>query len=183
MELPILDNGKAKIDRSYEGLRILIPSRKNWPALIFATLWLVGWTLGLTTFAATQNNIRTTFPGFMTFWLIGWSLAGLFITAILLWGYFGKEAFIEERGVVFFTKTVFGLGLKKQLEATAVKNFRTVTIEDSGFGRGGNKWALWGLGPAKIKFDYGMKTYSFGLGVDDAEATYIAGLLKDYFKN
>jgi hypothetical protein len=39
---------------------------------------------------------------------------------------------------------------------------------------GGSRWAFWGLGPGKIKFDYGFKTYSFGLAVDDAEANYLS---------
>ena len=46
---------------------------------------------------------------------------------------------------------------------------------------GGNRWSFWGLGPGKIKFDYGFKTYSFGLGVDDAEANYIIEILKEHF--
>ena len=42
---------------------------------------------------------------------------------------------------------------------------------------GGSRWAFWGLGPGKIKFDYGMKTYSFGLAVDDAEANHLVEYL------
>jgi hypothetical protein len=80
-----------------------------------------------------------------------------------------------------FEKSVFGLGQKRKLQAAEIKNIRTEVQNGSWFG--GNRWAFWGLGPGKIKFDYGFKTYSFGLALDDAEANYICGLLKEHIKD
>ena len=178
----MLENGVAKIEKSMTRLTILIPSKKNWFFLIFATAWMGGWCMGFTMafktlFAGTGNSGADTF---LAFWLIAWTVGGLTVITLLLWGYFGKETFILESGKVLFQKTIFGIGQKKALLPEEINNIRTETGNNRGFG--GNRITTWGLGPGKIKFDYGFKTYSFGLGVDDAEALHIVQLLKEYFK-
>ncbi|MES2780825.1 MAG: hypothetical protein V4651_13110 [Bacteroidota bacterium] len=179
----MINNGKATIDKSFNGLNIMIPSKKNWFALLFGTVWMGGWAFGfLSASGILMKSDMGQFGvnGFMTFWLLGWTAAGLFIVFFLLWGYFGRENFLMEGNEVLFEKTVFGIGKKNRFELSSVKNFRVELGADAAFG--GNRWAFWGLGPGKIKFDYGFKTYSFGLGVDDAEANHIVGLLKEQFK-
>lgn len=179
----MINNGKAKIEKPFSGLNIIIPSKKNWFALLFGTAWLGGWYLGFVNASSMLFSSRTgdfEVEGFLTFWLTVWTLGGLSIITLLLWGYFGQEKFITDKSKILFEKTVFGIGMKNRLEISAIKNFRTEFGNDSWFG--GNRLAFWGLGPGKIKFDYGLKTYSFGLGVDDAEAKYIVGLLKEQFK-
>jgi hypothetical protein len=176
------NNGKAKIEKTFGGIDISIPSKKNWFALLFGTAWMGGWFFGFLSasgylFSGTGHLGA---DGFLTFWLIGWTVGGLAISFMLLWGYFGQEKFMTDRNEILFEKTVFGIGKKYRLDISAIKNFRTELGSDNWFG--GNRWAFWGLGPGKIKFDYGLKTYSFGLGVDDAEANYIVGLLKEQFK-
>ena len=81
---------------------------------------------------------------------------------------------------IIFEKTVFGIGKKNKLDRGMIKNFRSESVKNSWLGDG--RLAALGLGPGKIKFDYGLKTYSFGLGVYDAEANYIVELLKEQFK-
>ena len=179
-----MNNGKAKIDTGLNGLSIIIPSKKNWFALLFGTAWMGGWFFGFTSASGILlgdgiDNIGAN--GFIAFWLLAWTVGGLAITFILLWGYFGKESLIEDRNQVLFEKTVFGVGKKNRLDKKEIRNFRTEAGNDSWFG--GNRWAFWGLGPGKIKFDYGLKTYSFGLGVDDAEANYIVDMLNEKFEN
>lgn len=170
-----MNNGKAKIDNLNNNYKITIPSKKNWFGLIFGTAWIGGWYYGFKTAISSFNfdtgNSIFEFDGFMTFWLIGWTIGGITILAMLLWGYFGKEMIEFNRDDVHFEKTIFGIGIKKKLNKKEVKNFRFEKINDSAFN--GNRWAFWGLGPGKIKFDYGFKTYSFGLGTDDAETNYL----------
>lgn len=179
----MINNGKAKIEKTFEGLNIIIPSKKNWFALLFGTAWMGGWFIGFLSasgviFSSGTGDSGT--GGFIVFWLIGWTIGGIAIASMLLWGYFGQEKFITSRNEILFEKSVFGIGKKVKLEVSELKNFRTEIGNDNVFGS--NRWAIWGLGPGKIKFDYGLKTYSFGLGVDDAEANYIVGLLKEQFK-
>ncbi|WP_018342699.1 hypothetical protein [Cytophaga aurantiaca] len=179
----MIDNGTAKIEKTIDGIRISIPSKKNWFALIFGTAWLGGWYAGFTSAYPTvmYGFEQGEMNGFMTFWLIGWTIGGVGIISVLSWGYFGKEKFNLRKGEVLFEESIFGIGRKRRLQATAVKNIRTELNNDSWFGS--NRWAFWGLGPGKIKFDYGLKTFSFALGVDDAEANHIVALLKEQFQN
>jgi hypothetical protein len=180
----MINNGKAKIENSIGSLKISIPSKKNWFALIFGTVWLGGWYFGFKSASSIllsggEENIGAN--GFMLFWLIGWTVGGVAIISILLWGYFGQEEFYSDGQEIYFNKTIFGLGIKKRLEAIEIKKIRTEVTNANWFG--GNRWAFWGLGPGKVKFDYGLKTFSFGLAVDDAEADHIVELMKDHFKS
>jgi hypothetical protein len=179
----MFENGKAKIDKSFNGLSIIIPTKKNWFTLLFMTTWMVGWFFGYITAAGILFSGEAGKSGddsFLYKWLFFWTVAGLVVTTILLWGYFGQEKFIMGQGEVLFEKTVFGIGQKKRLQLSEIKNFRAEFGSNNWLGR--KRSVFSGFGPGKIKFDYGYKTYSFGLAVDDAEATYIVGLLKEYFK-
>ncbi|WP_281616478.1 hypothetical protein [Flammeovirga sp. SubArs3] len=167
-----MNNGKAKIENTMGNYKVSIPSKKNWFALIFGTAWMGGWYFGFTSAISSFGfNTEGGFNGFMTFWLIGWTIGGITVVSMLLWGYFGEEKLEFDRQELNFNKTIFGIGIKKKLIKNEIKNFRFEKINESMFG--GNRWTFWGLGPGKIKFDYGFKTYSFGLAVDDAEANYL----------
>jgi len=179
----MINNGKAKIEKTFNELNIIIPSKKNWFVLLFGTVWIGGLFIGLVSVLAFSFFSEIGGFGvdaFMIIWFMGWVVGVLVITPILLWGYFGQERFTTNRNEILFEKTVFGIGQKNRLNISEVKNFRTEL--GNAYWLGGNNWAFWGLGAGEIKFDYGLKTYSFGLGVDDAEANYIVGLLKEQFK-
>lgn len=174
-----INNGRAKIQNSINGTQISIPSKKNWFVLLFGTAWLGGWYFGLTMALGTFSFGETGFvgvDGFMLFWIIGWSIGGAFVIGLLLWGYFGQEQFLIGSNQVELSKKVFGIGTNKVLKKSAVKNIRFNEVQIDYFS-GKNRFAIWGIGEGKIKFDYGMKTYSFGLGLDDAEANYLIELL------
>lgn len=174
------NNGKAKIHTSFEGTKITIPSPTNWFILLFGTAWLGGWVMGLT---AVSDMLFSDFSRpnemdwFLVFWLTGWTLGGLFVIGMLLWGYFGKETFTIKRNRVYFNKTIFGVGIKKVLNIQEIKNIRFSEVKLDWMDRK-SAWQYWGIGTGKIKFDYGMKTYSMGLALDDAEANYLIEFLK-----
>ncbi|MBP6236385.1 MAG: hypothetical protein KA270_02255 [Saprospiraceae bacterium] len=115
----MINNGKAKIDKTNGRLNIVIPSKKNWFALIFGMVWLVGWFFG---FLSASDILFSSGPGnsgadgFMTIWLMGWTIAGLAISVLLIWGFFGEEKFIMDRNEILFEKTVFGIGKKSRLD-------------------------------------------------------------------
>ncbi len=171
-----MNNGKAKIEKNFDGLNIVIPSKKNWFGLMFGFVWIIIWFTFFSKPAEFENFGRN---NFVTIWSLMWILGLLSMIFLILWGLFGEESFIMNRNDVLFEKTIFGIGIKKRFEISEIKNFRLEAINESMFG--GNRWSYWGLGPGKIKFDYGFKTYSFGLGVDDAEANYIIEILKEHF--
>lgn len=180
----MINNGKASIENATGTLRISIPSKKNWFVLLFGTAWLGGWYFGFSSafsmFSLSDLGKQGIVNGFMLFWLTGWTVSGLFVIFALLWGYFGQEQFTSDGSDVYLNKTIFGLGIKKRMEAPEIKNIRREAVNADW--SGGNRWALWGLGPGKITFDYGLRTLSFGLGVDDAEAGHIVELMKRHFK-
>lgn len=165
-------NGRAKISSYNNSYKIEVPSKKNWFALIFGTLWLGGWLFGLIMVSTSMLKIDGTgFQAFTLLWLTMWLLGGIAIISLLLWGYFGLETLEFTKTELLFSKTVFGIGLKKKLQIEEVKKFRYSEVNESIFG--GNRWAFWGLGPGKLKFNYGLKTYSLGLGLDEAEVEYL----------
>ena len=170
-----LNNGRAAIEHALGGLKVTIPSKKNWFVLIFATLWLGGWVFGFVNATWMLDGAGGGVIGFMAFWLLAWTAGGAMVLFLLFWGYFGKEIIEISSGNLHFEKSVFGIGIKKELMLSEVKNFRTEKISSGLYG--GNRWAFWGLGPGRVKFDYGLKTYSFGLAVDEAEAEYLAEIL------
>src|SRR5690349_1738962 len=166
----MVENGKAKIINSSGTFTISVPSKKNWFALLLGTAWLGGWYFAFKMASSTLVTQQPHDPGangFLICWLIVWTVGGLAVISILLWGYFGREQFVSDRGEVYLKKTILGLGIKKRMDPNEIKNIRTEVA--NAYWLGSNRWAFWGLGPGKIKFDYGLKTYSFGLGVDDAE--------------
>ncbi|MEO1450753.1 MAG: hypothetical protein AAFV07_14585 [Bacteroidota bacterium] len=159
-------------------MNISIPSKKNWFALLFGTVWMAGWTFGF--MSAGQMILGDITNGgpenyFLIFWITAWTLGGLAVSTLLLWGILGRERLILSPREVYLSKTILGIGIKKRLQASQVSNFRLNTIPSSWMS--GNRWAFWGVGPGRVKFDYGMKTYSLGLACDEAEAAYLVNLL------
>lgn len=175
------NNGRATVQQTLQHLHISIPSKKNWLALLFGTVWLGGWLFALLntlSIFSDSGDDETKIEAFIIIWIILWVLGGLFVIGMLLWGYFGKETLQVKRNEVFFQRSIFGLGPKKIFQASEVKNIRFHPVEVNFFNRQ-NAWAVWGLGSGKLQFDYGMRTYSLGLGLDDAEVHYLIGVLEE----
>ena len=173
--------GKAKIDDLNGRLTISIPSKKDRVLLIFGTVWLVGWFFGVINSISTfgyGSSGNFSIDNLMNSWFIAWTSFGLGLMLCILWGYFGKEILRIESNTMDFEKSIFGVGLKKNLVQDEIKNIRFEKINENSTSSG-NRWAFWGLGPGKIKFDYGLKKYSLGLSLNDEEAIFLTNLLKE----
>ncbi len=178
------DNGRAKIIRDFNGLTIDIPSKKVWWWLIFALIWLVGWYFGMqSAIHEIQSNKAVDLGAkfFLMAWLVIWIAGGLFIIFLILWGFFGREKFIEEGNRILLQKSILGIGKKYVLDKKAIKHFRRARLDHGRFGVALSSDL--GLGGGKIKFDYGLRTFSFGKALDDAEADFIIDLLQKKFNN
>ncbi|MEL6257250.1 MAG: hypothetical protein AAFR87_34970 [Bacteroidota bacterium] len=176
-----LKNGTARIRDSFNGLHISIPSKKVWFVIIAASLWLMGWVWGLWTaleISNWQGGIAKV-DSFILIWLLFWIIGGGGVFISVLWGLFGKEElFLAKSGrEAYFKKSILGLGIKRRLDKSQICNFRFNEVPFTREFTARRGLSVWGLGPGKIKFDYGMKTYSLGLGLDDAEANYLVFLL------
>jgi hypothetical protein len=186
----LTNNGKAKIEKTSDGLMITVPSKKNELILLVGIVWMalfLGFLMILF-----SNPIKSDLDTnvFLIMGIAGIG-SGLTIAFALLWGYFGQEKFIMDGNEVFFEKTVFNIGIKNRLDISGINNFRTefvnYTFDFKADIANSNLYidkclAFCGFGTGKIKFDYGLETYSFGFGVDDAEADDIVELLKEQFK-
>jgi hypothetical protein len=180
----MLKNGRASIEEYSSSLKLSIPSRKNWVSLVFATLWLIGWIYALSCKPLdfnSEGSEKLSSDNFYLLWMIGWTGGGLYVAFLLLWGFFGREIIVVENGVMSIKRSLFGIGMKRSLNSLQIRNIHFEKVETGLIGAR-NK-TLWGPGPGKIVLDYGFRTFSFGLGIDDAEANYIAELLKRKITN
>jgi len=177
--------GRAKVNFDGISLSIKIPSKKNWFMILFIAVWMGGWIMGETSAInelSSSDNLGIN--SFMLFWLVGWTIGGLFAIIILLWSLFGQETISIEKGVFSLTKGFLDLGLIKKSYDLNIINKLELNPEPSGmnsfFGSKKNIGDFWGLTGGRLRFDYGMKTIKFGLGIDEAEARYLINEMKKH---
>ncbi len=155
-------------------LQIVIPTKKNWFIILFFAAWLVGWAVGeFTVPTAFFNKGNDTAPLIFTAaWLVAWTVGGMFIIYTWLWQAFGKEIITVDGSYISIKKNVFGLGKLNQYQIGHIKNLRIAPM-------GYNPWdfrsrmQFSGLTGGVLAFDYGARTFWFGIGVDEVEANEI----------
>jgi hypothetical protein len=102
------------------------------------------------------------------------SLGGLVIS----WNLAGREVVRVTPGELVLRKEVFGLGSPREFDRSQVADLRVAPLVY-------NPWdwnaglAVWGLG-GTLAFDYGAKTYRFGIGLDEAEAKMILAAIQQH---
>lgn len=176
MEIPYA--GRAIINDTFDGLEIIIPSKKNWFLIVFLGFWLVGWTLGETAaLAAITGFLGELGPqrSFVLLWLIFWTIAGFFTLSAFLWNLLGKEIITAIQGQLTIAKKGALFYRTKMYNLNEAQNFRIQQDNYSGKYQRRRKNGFWFGGI--IAFDYGMKTVRFGLGIDEAEAKFILSKL------
>lgn len=188
---------QAKVFNTTAGLKIEIPSKKNWFIIVFLTAWLGGWLLGeLFALSSVFGNIYSSifsvidqYNGedkgfiaiesfFILFWLIGWSIGGFFAIRVWLWMIVGKEILtfemnelkVENKGTFFITPKTYDLSKVKDFQLNPVSNNNF-----SGYNLG-NIWSFRNDGV--LKFDYGFKTIRIASGIDEAEGKYLLDIIK-----
>lgn len=172
--------GQATITQAGNSLQVLIPTRKNWFAIIFLTAWMGGWVMG-EVFAITTLFFGSTpllANAFLLFWLTGWTVAGLFCVTILLWTIAGQEIIKVENGILEVGRQVFSLKRSKQYLLREVRHLGLGTsLEDGLIGMGYQK-NFFGLKGGILQFDYGLKTIKFANSIDEAEARSLISIFK-----
>jgi hypothetical protein len=171
-------------------LQITVPSRKLWFQMIFISIWLLFWLVGLLgvggTMAAelmstsSQNGF---FPPilFMLAWLTFWTIGGSFALVWLLWQLFGEEIIEATCNTLTIKRRIFGLGQTKTFNSYHIKELHVTPIIHSHAHWGRHKqWHTLFEGP--LTFDYGAQTFHYANGASEAEARQIIALLKPYLK-
>lgn len=166
------------------GLRITIPSKKNWFILPFMTFWLCCWAVGwvVVAFKLITGGIRLLRANlFLVGWLRAWTVGGIAALTIALWMAFGKEVVTVKPDSLVVRSLIFGRGITKEYDLMNVKNLRVNTsLASDAFGFM-NGVRFWRVGYNLVSFDYGAKTHRFGDGIDEPEAADIVNVIKQRF--
>jgi len=174
-----LNNGRAVITSEGNITKLKIPVKRNNLLVFFFTVWLFLWFSFFTSLSSSFGLYTDEGIDYLLlFWLFSWILGGMAILGFVLWNLFGKEEINISSRYLELKRSLFGLGRKRQYDIKNVLNFRFNEISGNIFSLKA-RMAFWGMGEGKIKFDYGMKSPSFGLGLEDAEANYIIKLIRE----
>jgi hypothetical protein len=169
-------NGRSTIN--FDGLRmkIQIPSKKNWFIIIFLIVWIGGWFMGeRSAMSEVLNSENIADNSFILIWLIGWTLGGGFAIAVLLWSLLGLETITIDNHIFQIEKGILDFRiLSKKYELSSIKRLK-LNEEQTMFNHFNQMKVadFWGLTGGKLRFDYGMKTIKFGIGIDEAEARFV----------
>lgn len=173
-------SGRATIDNVGEKICISIPTAKNIFKIVFLFVWLGGWFMGETTVAAQLFSGKLRGDSFLFFWLCAWTIGGCWAIIMLMWNLAGSERITVAQGMLRIEKKILGFSKSREYSLSAIRDFRVEKDGNSNSlfaNRGGMQF--WGYVNGPIMFDYGMKTIKFGLGIDEAEAKHILGILSE----
>lgn len=183
MESPY--QGRATIHDNITNLQIIIPAKRNWFIIIFIGAWLCMWLAGeVFALAMIGGSVLGHSPAgfFIVFWVVAWTAGGFMAFRFFLWSVAGKEIVTIGQGTMMIEKKGALLAKPKTYDLKEVKNIRVQEdIPDymgpfGGFPRSGFGKLYSG---GTIRFDYGLQTVKFAGGIDEAEAKYILGRVKE----
>lgn len=163
-----------------EGLRIVIPARQHLFLMLFLAAWLCGWAVGEVTVLDQLLEGQLNEPGaelFAAAWLILWTVGGGFVLYALLWGIAGREVVVLTGQALVLRREIFGIGRSREFDLDHVRDLRFAPAVYNPWDSSA-AFQFWGIGGGSLAFDYGARTYRFGAGVDEAEAKFLAGALK-----
>lgn len=178
---------RATMSESPDGLLITIPAKKNWLVILFLGFWLMGWLFGevsvihelIRGHSPNGENLRGSAPIagnlFLLGWLGMWTLGGGFAAFVWLWNFAGVERVLLAPSTLATKRTVLGIGPLKEYELRNVSNLR---IDAGRSNISDRRWPSQMMSGGRIAFDYGAKTYRFGVGLGESEAQQIVARLK-----
>lgn len=165
------------------GIKVVIPAKRNWFILLFLTFWLCGWVVG--EFSVPLVLFKQNTPAgaklFSLAWLGGWTVGGGFAIYTWLWQLKGAEIITFTPSGLLKKRSIFGYGRQQEYSIQHINNLRVATqgYNPFDFSSGGQ---FWGISGGTIAFDYGAKTYRFGAGLDESEANQIVKQMKQLVK-
>jgi hypothetical protein len=167
-------------------LRITIPARKSWLAIVMLCVWICFWG------SAEENALRGRFgillpvtlpasalsPLLLSAWIFIWSVGGIAVAYVAIWMVFGTERVSIDPTRMTVESEPFSFPSRRVFDATRVYGMRVAPAirrpPDGGFN-------LATLREGPIAFDYGWRTFRFGGDIDEAEAAQIVRLVAGRF--
>ena len=189
MPIIIPPNARHSITHRNDKLEIIIPPLKNWFQIIYIFFVLVTWfvselaAIGIFVLDLTPNAL-----GELTFLsiaksllvLIVWTSVGSLGIYILLWQLVGKEKIIISEKGFCIRHEIFGKCRPKEYLAKYISALR-VSPNQPTYSDRSIFWEFWGFGMGTLAFDYGAKTFRFGIRLDEAEARQIFNQIQLHF--
>lgn len=174
--------GRASINYDGYSLFINIPSKKNWFIVAFFTIWIIGWYQGETSALKELLAVDSiSLNSFLLVWVTLWTIGGLFAVGVLLWTLFGFEKILIDKRNFTLSKGILNISLSsKTYDINSIKNLELnpeSSNSNSLFMQKRNMGEFYGFKGGKLRFDYGMKTIKFGIGIDKAEALHLLNLI------
>jgi hypothetical protein len=181
---------RATIRQSPDGLTITIPSRKNWFLILFLGFWLAGWLFGevialhqvirghSSHWASAKESGPIGLNLFLIGWLGAWTVGGGVAIITWLWNLVGVERVLLVRSTLTTKREVLGIGPTNEYELSSISNLRiNMGLSNVRF----RMAPIQTMNGGTIAFDYGAKTFHFGVGLDEAEAQQIIAQLKSRY--
>ena len=191
--LPI---SRHTVEKSDSFVRVTLPSKRSIVHILWFCLWLFGWgymvygilyVAGMMyqAFELAKNTTPETQVGsglmvigvfFLLFLLALLAMGGVVIYAFF-WLIAGKEVIEANSKVLKVSRQIFTWKRTREYSADNIKDLRA-TVMQSSFPPARSLQKLIGLN-GKIAFDYGAKTFRFGLEIEEAEAKQIILAIKE----
>jgi hypothetical protein len=170
---------KASVFDTPAGLVINIPGAKNWFLILFVGFWLCGWLFGEYSVIRELATGKTAAGAslFMVGWLGAWTVGGGAAIYFWLWNLTGHEIVSLTPTSLAIRRDVLGFGRSREYDLPSVKNLRIAPT----FGNTNFTFTTQSFGGGSMAFDYGAKTFRFGGGLDDAEASHLIDVLKSRY--
>ncbi len=168
------NEGNAKIERTTDGLKIIIPTKKVVGIILFflggiptvLPLLILGWLLKM----METPGVYMADDAFL--WIILPCLPSIIGLGIL----FGKEVICVDNKKLNIEKNFLGIKIGRNYDIDKIKNIRIVEKESSTFSEIGKLLGLRGM----IHFEYDRKVIKFGINIDAAEAGHLLKNITDF---
>src|SRR5580658_683677 len=165
---------------SISGIELHIAAKREWSALIFLPIWLVGWTFGgIMAMKSILYPGPSTPHAFLWLWLMLWALGEAWTIYHWLWTAFGKEIVRIGDGELTIKRDLLGRGRSRSFPIGTVTNLRTI-----GFSPEPPNWsnylAQMNLGDGEVAFESQGQPQRFGIELTVQEAQRVVQELTPY---
>lgn len=177
--------GISKITELDKGYIIEIPSRFDIRTLLFilGASGFIIYQINNTIFKLIPMMIKSgfTFGSIISLVVMFLIFSGMIFLIInmIMYLFKGKEVILIDGDKMTIRSEGDFFGGKREFDLTEIKNFSSNFQNRRGY-YGGMNYNMFGKKnrTGTIKFDYGMKTYRFGIWMEEAEGRYILDLLR-----
>lgn len=176
---------RFQIVTTSDGLRAIIPARRNLFIMLFLFVWLGGWGVGEVNASRELLSAKaTTSTAFLSFWLVVWTIGGAFAFTTILWQIAGREVITVNPSTLSYRVEIFGLGRTRSYRAIDVRSLRATEYSMNP----ANNQSAWyppltGSRNGLVAFDYGARTIRLAPSLEEAEAKLLVRSLSSILPN